>query len=191
MQLAEAQLDFAKRQSFSYDENQTDLFEDDPTRKEKIDRLQKQLHEQEGRNQTSVNPFTTPIHLIPRKPDEAHEMVMAKLDTQSRRNWVSADILLRFALEDDVVDCEPGWYQGAGGGEFHAEGCIILTWYATLVAKTRKTEFLVNRTSAQFDLILGSDWLIAEGFSAFAEPVLAVYEQPLTDGRIYHPILEI
>lgn len=153
----------------------------DAQREDNIERLKRQLYV--ARAQSAMNPYTVPVNIIPQERDQGHEIVMAKLDTQSKQNWVSVDVVRRLGLEVDIAESESGLYQGAGGETFQASGKVALNWYENVVAKTRRTSFLVHESeAAPFDLILGSEWIIAEGLTAFSEPVLAIRELPLTEG---------
>ncbi|OQO12264.1 hypothetical protein B0A48_02905 [Cryoendolithus antarcticus] len=130
------------------------------------------------------NPFTTLIHMFHGDGQQATvSTVMAKLDTQSKMNWVRAEIVERLEAGHRIQDCTSPAVQGFGGEIVEASGTIELKWYETIVAKTRVTSFLVNPNNAPFDLILGWEWIKAEGPTAFAEPVLALRELNLTEGR--------
>lgn len=152
-------------------------------REQDLDQLRAEVRDLNLQAQSAKNPFTTLIHVLRSDPTRDPKKVMAKLDTQSKHNWVSADVLDRLGATDQIEDCDHTIYQGAGGEPFQASGRIALTWYETVVSKTRETSFLVNSKAAPFDIILGWEWIKAEGSSAFAEPVLVIKEMDLTEGQ--------
>ncbi|KAK5737112.1 hypothetical protein LTR17_006895 [Elasticomyces elasticus] len=152
-------------------------------REDKLHQLKDELHKLNLRARSAKNPFTTLVHVLQADQQSESETIVAKLDTQSSQNWVSVEIVQRLAMISRVEECEPDWYQGAGGERFQASGRILLKWYETMVAKTRETSFLVNSNTAPFDMILGWEWIKAEGPSAFAEPVLAMREMDLTEDQ--------
>jgi hypothetical protein len=146
------------------------------------ERLRQQLLSTEARS--AQNPWTKAVHVLHTDPERGHEIVMAKIDTQSPPNWVSVEIVQRLGMEDAIKTYDGPRYQGAGGEEIGMCGVVTLQWYDSQIAKSRWNEFLVAANPAPFDLILGWEWLKEEGQSAFEEPVLAIREMRLTPGKI-------
>jgi hypothetical protein len=121
-----------------------------------------------------------------RNDPQEPERLLAKIDTQISKNWVGEEIIERLELQSQIQELEPDAsyeFQGATGEAFKANGGITLKWYEAVVSKTRETRFLVNPShAAPFDLILGWEFIKAEGASAFADPVLAMREMALAEG---------
>jgi hypothetical protein len=160
-------------------------YEDPFEREASIDHLRSQLQTLNLQVHAAKNPFQKAVHVLQADSERGHLTFIAKIDTQSSKNWVRSNVVQRLAVERRVQQLEahmPTMFQGAGGEEFQASGRVILTWYESVVAKTRDTEFLISYNDAPFDLILGWEWLKAEGATAFAEPVLAMKEINLTEG---------
>jgi hypothetical protein len=151
-------------------------------REKDIERLRQQLLSTEARS--AQNPWTKAVHVLHTDPERGHEIVMAKIDTQSPPNWVSVEIVQRLGMEDAIKTYDGPRYQGAGGEEIGICGVVTLQWYDSQIAKSRWNEFLVTANPAPFDLILGWEWLKEEGHWAFEEPVLAIREMRLTPGKI-------
>jgi hypothetical protein len=158
-----------------------------PQRKnEDLGQLWSDLYRLNLQNESAKNPFTTWVYVLRTDLQREPERLLAKIDTQSSKNWARKEIIERLELQCQIQELEPDdpyGFQGATGEAFRADGRIMLKWYETVVSKTRETQFLINSApTAPFDLILGWEWIKAEGGSAFADPVLAMREMALTEG---------
>jgi len=154
--------------------------EDGSERETDLDQLRSQLHKMNLQVQAGKNPFQRAIHVLHADSAQGHLLLIAKIDTASRKNWVRTQVIQQLALEHQVEQLEASvsdWFKGAGGELFQASGRVILTWYDSIVARTRETEFLISCEDAPFDLIFGWEWLTADGESAFAEPFLAIMKE--------------
>lgn len=162
--------------------------DDTPLQKEeKLEQMRRDLDRLNLQNASAKSQFTTWVHVLPTGLQREPEMFLAKVDTQSSDNWVRGEIIERLGMQGQIQELEPdasNGFQGATGEGFRASGHITLKWFETVVWKTRETQFLVNSAhNAPFDLILGLEWIKADGGSAFADPVLVMKEVALTEGR--------
>ena len=138
-----------------------------PHREAELEQLRSQLDKLNLQAQSAKNPFTTWVHVLHTDHQREPERLLAKVDTQSSKNWVREEIIQRLDLQGEIEELEPDApyaFQGAVGEAFRPNGRIVLKWYESIVSKTRETYFLVNPApAAPFDLILGWEWIRAEG----------------------------
>jgi len=151
-----------------------------------LDQLRRNLQKWGFKAQAGTNPFTRQIHILQAGLQKGYLPFIAKIDTASSKNWIRPQVVEKLALEPQVQQLElstSDWFKGAGGELFQASGSVSLTWYDSVVTRTRETEFLISCEDAPFDLIFGWEWLTADGESAFAEPFLAIMKEiKLTEG---------
>jgi hypothetical protein len=158
---------------------------------EDLERLRAQLAGSKLQNQSAnlKGRCTIWVHVLRADPQREPDRLIAKIDTQSSKNWVAGEIIERLELQGQIQEFEPDYpnaFQGATGEVFQASGHITLKWYHDVVLRTRETQFLVNPSpNAPFDLILGESWIESDGWSSLADPVLAIRAMGLTEGWVF------
>ncbi|TQN71773.1 hypothetical protein CSHISOI_03729 [Colletotrichum shisoi] len=128
--------------------------------------------------------MTFPFCIVLQNSDPLETRV--KLDTGSRPNWISAQLLSRAAIsfqpEDDL-----GQFIGAGKDAlpFEPLGVTSVSWFSENQARTRTTEFLVHNGELPVNVLLGSKWVIEDiAQERFPEPVLPVVRHILNSGNL-------
>jgi hypothetical protein len=121
--------------------------------------------------QKETNPFEFSAKVL-HEDSQVPIQVCATLDTGSKENWISREVVSRAGLDSQIVPAEGAGkiYVGFGGEHFQSAGSVDVTW-TRFSAKSWKTTFLIN-SGAPFDLILGRQFIIQEGLEVFGEPVL-------------------
>ncbi len=146
-----------------------------------VGELRRQLGTQYHRGGTQPWPIEA---CVVREGDKEACSAVIKIDTQSSQSWVSSDLLVRRGNDQSkVCSCEDeGYYEGFFGETVQPTGIVSLAWYAKNVGKTRQTDFLINPRSTSFDLLVGDEFLLEEGFATlFREPISAIRDMKLTD----------
>ncbi|KAJ0160265.1 hypothetical protein CTA2_8265 [Colletotrichum tanaceti] len=131
--------------------------------------------------------MTFPFFIVVQDSDPLETRV--KLDTGSRPNWISVQLLSRAAIsfhpEQDL-----GQFFGAGKDAlpFEPLGVASVPWFSENQARTRTTrttKFLVHNGELPVSVLLGSKWVLEDmAHERFPEPVLPVVRHILNSGEL-------
>ncbi|KAL0941667.1 uncharacterized protein CTRU02_204430 [Colletotrichum truncatum] len=115
-------------------------------------------------------PFIIPVR------QKRDVVTRVKLDTGSRRNWISVEVLRKAGLSYEVVG-NLGQFIGASKTPlpFEPLGQATVTWFSENQALTTTSDFLVHDGSLPFDVVLGSKWMLEDVISnKLSEPLLPI-----------------
>ena len=129
--------------------------------------------------------FTIRATIIQAHTDDAkHTVVCAKLDSGCDEDWISAEVLKRAGLEEQVeLLQDQRTYVAFGGGKLTPKRKVLLTWYANNASKSRNTCFLVHEEEGPFDMVLGRVFWRKESIFMLNEPALALRQGKLNKGK--------
>ena len=96
------------------------------------------------------------------------ESALAALDSGTKHDWVSGDILKRFRNPNIVSLSSPEIYSAFEGEEYEATKAVWITWHAPKNRFSRKGLFRIVE-NGPFDVIIGSTVLFEEGIYTFKE----------------------
>ena len=102
------------------------------------------------------------------------ESALAALDSGTKQEWVSGDILKRFRNPNIVNLSPPEMYSAFEGEEYEATKAVWITWHAPKNKFTRKGLFRIVE-NVPFDVIIGSTVLFEEGIYTFNEAALLFF----------------
>ena len=126
------------------------------------------------------NPSETVLHVHSIK---ARDFIPVKgiLDSGATQDWISRDLVVRLGATS-VALAEPTVFEDFQGGTLRAESRVQLRWHGNRSLRTREGCFLVAETGP-FDIVIGSDFLFAEGVFTFNEAALMNHQRPLKQGE--------
>ena len=108
------------------------------------------------------------IHTGRKENGSGWELALAALDSGTKQDWVSSDILKRFRNTVIVNLSPPEIYSAFEGEEYEATKAVWITWHAPKNRFSRKGLFRIVE-NGPFDLIIGSTVLFKEGIYTFDE----------------------
>ncbi|KXH65575.1 hypothetical protein CSAL01_12159 [Colletotrichum salicis] len=125
-------------------------------------------------------PFVIPV------PAAEDVQARVKLDTGSRWNWISSEVLRKAGISYETgEDLDLGEYNGAGKDPltFKPLGRVSVTWFSTNQTLSKTDDFLVHDPSyIPCDVILGETWIFDDlTRHQISEPVLQI-RQLITKG---------